>query len=110
MKPYLKNIVLLLLVLCTRSAYATGTSDSIYANQNVRGRITVSVDGSITARYDTISPNGHLTLAGQQGVTLQRDVNVQLGGTLIIRTGTPPRIRYTYDASGNRIRREKETQ
>lgn len=97
------------LALCAETANATGT-DSIYVNQNVRGRITVSVDGSITARYDTISSNGSLTLIGQQGVTLQRNFNVGLGGTLLIRTGTPPRIKYIYDASGNRITRKKDSQ
>ena len=110
MRTERKFIATLLLTLCIGTNHATEVSDSIYENRTVSGRVTINVDGSIIARSDTIVSNGCLTLVGQQGVTLQQNIDVQLGGMLIIHAGTPPRIRYSYDASGNRIRREKETQ
>ena len=109
MKKYRKTIVVLLLLSFTRGSYASITSDTLYVNQSVSGRATVSTDGTIIAHSDTVKTTGDLLMAGQ-GVTIQNNFEVQLGGTLFIRTGTPPRIRFTYDASGNRVRREKVSQ
>lgn len=105
-----KTIIALLLALYGGTAHATALTDTLFVNQSVSGNVTVSVNGNIYAQSDTVTTTGNLTLIGQESVTLNNNVEVQLGGVLIIRTGIPPRIIYTYDASGNRIRREKETQ
>lgn len=110
MKSYRSTLAVLLLLLCTGAARAAITSDTLYVNQSVGGHVAVSANGTITAYSDTVMSAGILILSGHQGVTLQQNIDVQLGGTLIIKTGTPPRIIYTYDACGNRVRREKETQ
>lgn len=104
------TLIVLFLSLWAGVSQATSLSDTLYVDQSITGRATVSADGTIIAHSDTVKTTGYLLLVGHQGVTLQRDIDVQLGGTLIIRTGTPPRIRYTYDASGNRVRRERITQ
>lgn len=110
MKQKKRVLTALFLAACSGVAYATMPSDTIYNNQLIISRVKIIVDGSINAQSDTVTSTGHLTLIGQQGVSLLNNIDVQLGGTLFIMAGTIPCVRYTYDASGNRIRREKETQ
>ena len=110
MAEYRKTFVALFFSLWVGTGNAIVTSDTLYVNHSVGGHVTVSAEGTITAEFDTVRSSGVLILSGHQGVQLQKNIDVQLGGTLIIRTGTPPRIKYFYDASGNRIRREEETQ
>lgn len=87
---------------------ATEISDSIYANQTVSTTISVNTSENLQSQSVTVTPEGRLTLTSLHKVTLNGNVQVQAGGVLVIRTGQPPRIIYTYDASGNRTRREKE--
>lgn len=110
MMQYKKALAALFLVWNTGTTHAMLTSDTLYINQSVGGHVIVNVDGTIIARSDTVKSAGKLILVGRQGVTLQNNIDVRLGGAMIIQTGTPSRIIYTYDASGNRVRREKNTQ
>lgn len=100
----------LLLAFLIVATYATTPTDTLYNNHSVSERVRLIVDGSINAQSDTVTSTGHLTLVAQQGVSLLNNIDVQLGGTLVIMTGTIPCVRYTYDACGNRVRREKEPQ
>lgn len=106
-KIILTALFLAFLVVATN---ATTPTDTLYSNHSVSERVRLIVDGSINAQSDTVTSTGHLTLIAQQGVSLLNNIDVQLGGTLVIMTGTIPCVRYTYDASGNRVRREKEPQ
>lgn len=93
---------------CIMSASATETSDSIYANQIISTTISVNTSQKLQAQSVTVTPEGRLTMTSLQSVTINTNFEVNIGGTLVIRTGQSPRIKYTYDACGNRTRREKE--
>lgn len=110
MKQRKTMLTALLLAIPIVATYATTPTDTLYNNHSVSNRVRLITDGCINAQSDTVTSTGHLTLIAQQGVSLLNNIDVQLGGTLVIMTGTIPCVRYTYDASGNRVRREKEPQ
>ena len=104
-----KMIILLPFLAFALQMQAEEASDSvIYSNHIVSTDINISTRKAIQVKSVTVTPKGNLRLMGMQGVTLDQNLLVQPGGTFVIQTGKPPRIKYSYDACGNRIKREKK--
>jgi len=94
----------------SQNGYAEEVSDSVdtFNNQTVTAD-SVVVQGRtlLTSQNVIVTNTGHLTLNGPQGVLIPQNFEVQLGGSLILNGGLQYAVIFTYDASGNRIRREK---
>ena len=90
--------------------YAEEVPDSVdtFDNQTITTDSVVVHGRTLLTSQDVVVTNtGHLTLNGPQGVLITSDFEVQLGGTLELNGGLQYVIAFSYDASGNRIRREK---
>lgn len=83
--------------------------DSVDTYQHQTVSSTVSVQGRhvLTSSDVTVTSTGDLKLTAPDGVEINGPFTVQLGGILQVNGGRQWLIRYTYDNSGNRIRREK---
>ena len=82
-------------------------SDTVsYHNQTVEGLTYVISSNAMIVSNVTVAPTGQLTLTANSSITINPSFNVQIGGVLNIMAGESPRIQYSYDASGNRTRRE----
>ena len=97
--------------LLSAPAMAQQANDSVDTYQNHTVSTTVSVQGRDTLIVSdvTVTPTGHLKLTAPAATIVTSNLNVQLGGTLEINGGRQYLIKFTYDAAGNRIRREKES-
>ena len=92
------------------AAFGTEMCDStVYTNQTVSTEVIVHSQDPMSVSNVTVTPTGRLTLIDPNGVVLNGGTTVNVGGTLNIYTDQVLRIRYAYDASGNRVRREKDT-
>jgi hypothetical protein len=107
MTPF-RTYLILPFFACAMQVQAKELSDSIYSNHSVNTNVNVNTKKALQVNSVMVTQKGSLRLTSQQSVTLNNNFQVQLGGTLIIQTGKPPRIKYTYDNSGNRTKREKE--
>lgn len=89
---------------------AEEVTDSVDTFNNQTVSTVVSVQGRtvLTSQNVTVSSTGQLTLNGPQGVLIPHDFVVNPGGSLILNGGLQYAVIFTYDESGNRIRREKE--
>lgn len=89
---------------------AEEVADSVdtFNDQTVTTEITVQGRTVLSSQGVTVTNNGQLTLNGPQGILVPHDLLVQTGGTLLMNGGLQYAISFTYDASGNRIRREKK--
>ncbi len=99
-------------IACFQCGYAEEFPDSVdtFSNQTVTTDTIVQGRTLLTSQNVTVTSTGHLTLNGPQGVLIPSSFEVQLGGTLELNGGLQYAIIFTYDASGNRIRREKKFQ
>lgn len=95
------------LLLCPLTVSAEEASDTLYyQNKTVSGTAYVQSASPIVSKNVTVSSTGQLNISSLSCVAIGQTFTVQLGGVLNIRTGQPQRIRYTYDACGNRTTRE----
>ena len=85
-----------------------GDSIDIYQNQTVSNTVVLQGRTILTLANITVSSTGSLTASSPDGIVISGTLNVQLGGELELNGGQQFRIRYTYDASGNRTRRKHE--
>lgn len=108
----LKRRTLLLAVVTsiTFCSWAEENRDSVdtFNNQTVTTEVTVQGRTVLTSQSVTVTNTGQLTLNGPQGVLIPQDFEVNSGGSLLLNGGLQYAINFTYDASGNRIRREKK--
>lgn len=104
-------LVLSVIFLLSAPAMAQQSNDSVDTYQNHTVSTTVSVQGRDTLIVSdvTVTSTGHLKLTAPAATVVTNNLNVQLGGTLEINGGRQYLIKFTYDAAGNRIRREKES-
>jgi hypothetical protein len=79
-----------------------------FNNQTVATEITVQGRTVLTSQNVTVTNTGQLTLNGPQGIYIPQSFEVNRGGSLTLNGGLQFAVTFTYDASGNRIRREKE--
>ena len=94
----------------TLIAKAEEAPDSVdtFNNQTVSTEVVVQGRSILTSQNVTVTSTGRLTLNGPQGVTIPHDFVVNSGGSLTLNGGLQYAIAFTYDASGNMIRREKK--
>lgn len=105
-----KRLIMSALVsLCISSSIAQTPVDSVDTYQHQIVSSTVSIQGRhvLTSSDVTVTSTGDLKLSAPDGVEITGPFTVQLGGILQVNGGRQWLIRYTYDNSGNRIRREK---
>lgn len=86
-------------------AQETGDSIDTYQNQTVTTEVFVQGRDVLTSNNVTVNSTGHLIMTAPNGVKITGNFVVQLGGRLELNGGRQHHIRYTYDASGNRIAR-----
>lgn len=100
-----------LILLSAISAKAQQANDSVDTYQNHTVSTIVSIQGrdTLTVSDVIVTSTGHLKLTAPAATVVTNNLNVQLGGTLEINGGRQYFIKFTYDAAGNRIRREKES-
>lgn len=110
-QSYKKGLMLsALLLLCSITMNAEQMDTVYYQNKTVSGVVYVKSNDAIISNNVTVSNTGQLNLTANTTVNITPSFVVNLGGVLNINTGVPPRIRYTYDASGNRTRRETDNE
>lgn len=99
-----------LVLLCPASLLATELGDSIdtYQNQTVSTEVFVQGRDTLTMSNVTVTPTGELKANAPDGIVINSPFTVQFGGTLDLSVGHPYRIRYTYDAAGNRTNKKNE--
>ena len=110
-KKHLYRLVLsALLAVGTSAVRATELGDSIdtYQNQTVSAEVYVQGRTTLTMNSVTVTPAGKLTANAPASIVINCPFEVQAGGMLDLSVGHPYRIRYTYDAAGNRTRRKNE--
>lgn len=110
MKQSIKlGIVLLHLLFLNTSISRAAETDSVdvYQNHTVTGFVCVQGRNEITVQNVTVTNTGHLKISAPAGIVVTAPFTVNLGGILELNGGMQNAIRYTYDASGNRIKREK---
>lgn len=102
-------LFVLLPVFCTsaKAQSQTGTT-SIFTNKVVANDQTAYSNDTIKVENVTVVPNGKLTLIGAKGVTIEKEFEVEFGGSLNIYGGKPFAVEFRYDAYGNRILRKKK--
>ena len=91
-------------------AKAEEVPDSVdtFNNQTVSTEVVVQGRTILTSQNVTVTSTGQLTLNGPQGIIIPHDFVVNSGGTLKLNGGLQYAVIFSYDASGNRIRREKK--
>ena len=85
-----------------------GDSIDTYQNQTVSTEVFVQGHTTLNISNVTVTSSGELTANAPAGIVINSPFEVQLGGTLDLSVGHPYRIRYTYDAAGNRTNRKNE--
>jgi hypothetical protein len=111
-QSYKKGLMLsALLSLFSFSVNATEPIDSVdvYQNQTVNSVVVVQGRSLLSVNNVSVTNTGKLKLSAPAGVSVTGPLTVVLGGEFEMNGGMQYAIRYTYDASGNRIRREKVT-
>ena len=100
-----------LLALCAYTMQASESSDSIdvYENHVVNDLTVIQGHTLLTIRNVTVSGTGYLKASSPEGISVTAPVIVEQGGVLELNGGMQYGIRYTYDSTGNRIRREKNS-
>lgn len=81
----------------------------IYTDSIVSSDVTVLGYSTLTSKNITVKNGGHLTLKAPIEVSINGPFEVLPGGALDVSGILKFTIRYTYDASGNRILREKNS-
>jgi hypothetical protein len=107
-----KILCAIMLVVMTIPGHAEESSDSVdvYSYQSVYTEVTVQGRDTLTSHHVSVIDTGKLTLNGPKGVFIPSDFHVNTGGVLSVNGGMQYAINFFYDASGNRIRRQKKTE
>ena len=103
------QVLLTFLLSCVSMASAQTPIDSVdtYLNQTVSSSVSVQGREVLTAGNINVTSTGYLKLSAPNGISIVDTLTVQLGGILELNGGSQYRVRYYYDAVGNRNRREK---
>lgn len=99
---------LLPLFVSTARATELGDSTDVYQNQTVSTEVFVQGHTTLNITDVTVTTSGKLAANAPDGIVIGHPFEVQRGGTLNLSVGHPYRIRYTYDAAGNRTRKKNE--
>lgn len=111
MKQYNINRLMIsaLLTLFVSVAHATEPIDSVdvYQNQTVSSVVVIQGRHQLSVRNVSVTSAGDLKLSAPDEIIVTGSFTVDLGGKLELNGGMQYAIRYSYDVTGNRIRREK---
>src|SRR5574344_456981 len=83
-------------------------STDSYTNQTVTTDVSITGSTVLTSNNVTVTSTGHLSMKAPNGVYITGPFDVVLGGTLDVSGAdkVAVKIKYSYDASGNRILKE----
>lgn len=110
-KKHLQRLALSVLLSVSASAAGAtelGDSTDTYQNQTVSTEVFVQGRTTLNISNVTVTSTGDFTANAPNGIVINNPFEVQPGGTLELTVGHPYRIRYTYDAAGNRTKRKNE--
>lgn len=113
MKQIIHKFILLAMVLFpSMSTKAQEVNDSVdvYASHVVSSHVEVQGRNILTSYDVTVTNTGNLKLSSPNGIDITNNFSVNLGGVLELNGGMQYAIRYTYDATGNRTRRQRNNQ
>lgn len=113
MKRIIRKFILLALVLfpsMSTNAQENNDSVDVYANHTVSNQVVVQGRNVLTSHNVTVTNTGNLKLSSPNGINITNHFYVNLGGVLELNGGMQYAIRYTYDATGNRTRRQRNNQ
>lgn len=100
----------LLPLLSSSLAEASENRDSIdlYQNHIVNEEVEIQGRNQLTIQNVTVTNTGYLKAHTPSSITITGTCIVELGGILELNGSQQYAIKYTYDSTGNRIRREKK--
>lgn len=101
------TLVALSLLLAMNTTAEVNDSIDTYQNQTVNNQVEVQGRDVLTVNNVTVNSTGHLKLSSPNGIVIPAGLTVELGGILELNGGRQWLVRYTYDAAGNRIRRQR---
>lgn len=107
---YLKSFLLpVLFMLTSISAKAAIPNDSIdsYTGHTVSDSVFVQGQSTISVNNVDVTSTGHLVVSAPNSIEIGSNFTVVLGGRLDLYREIVHYIVFTYDASGNVIRREE---
>lgn len=81
---------------------------SIFSGRTVSTETRVYSKTLLQMDSTTVTSIGSLGMTAEEGITVLDGTYVELGGELMLNGAGQYMVRFTYDASGNRIRREKD--
>lgn len=107
----MRSICIIILSLCVSDVLGQGyvapdTLDS-YAGYSVTGRKSIYSFQRLQTHDIVVENGGDLMLTGEDGVSVTGPFSVKLGGNLQLNGTNQYRLKYHYDASGNRVRRRR---
>jgi len=82
---------------------------SIYSGRIVTAEAKVYGTDSLLMDSTTVTSEGSLIMTAEDGILVLDGTDIELGGELMLNGAAQYMIRFTYDASGNRIRRETDS-
>lgn len=108
----IRFIILSLFFLMTSRAEAVVPSDSVdtYTNQTVYDSVYVQGRSTLTISDVTVSSGGHLVASSPNGIVVTNGLHVELGGKLNLYEKCLKCVFFSYDSSGNIIRRKEKWQ
>ena len=81
---------------------------NVYSGMTVSGEKKVVSEESLQVDNTTVTTGGKLKATANDAITVLDGTMVALGGEMQLNGAGQYAVRFTYDASGNRIRREKD--
>lgn len=109
MKLRKKILTALVLFFYSGLAHAVETNDSVdvYQNQTVTNQVVVQGRTVLSTNNVTVTSTGDLKMFSPDGINVTGPFIVEFGGVLELNGGLQYAIRYSYDATGNRTKRQR---
>ena len=100
---------MLSMLVTTSAVYAQNVTDSVdvYVNQTVDSRVVIQGRDTLKSHDITVTSTGDLRMSAPNGIIITAPFTVELGGKLELNGGRQYHVLYSYDLSGNIVRRKK---
>lgn len=104
-----RPIALTILQAIFSAVYAQNVNDSIdvYANYTVGEKVIIQGRDTLRSHDITVNPTGNLRMSAPNGIIITAPFTVEFGGMLELNGGRQYHVLYSYDLSGNIVRRKK---
>lgn len=108
----IRYIFMALLISTTVQTKAVLPNDSVdtYTNHTITDSVYVQGRSTLTISDVSVSSGGHLVASSPDGIVVTSGMLVELGGKLSLYERRLKCVFFTYDASGNIIRRKEKWQ